>query len=92
MCFLCGPCQGGYKGSNREESRVQLGPLSTSATSWPIVPAPGDYEGGEFVGMMIDKGNRSTRRKPVPVLLCPPQISHDLAGREPGSPRWEVSD
>jgi hypothetical protein len=23
---------------------VQLGPLGTSATNWPIVPAPGDYE------------------------------------------------
>jgi hypothetical protein len=23
---------------------VQLGPLSTSATNWPAVPAPGDYE------------------------------------------------
>jgi hypothetical protein len=27
---------------------VQLGPFGTSATSWPIVPAPGDYyEDGE---------------------------------------------
>jgi hypothetical protein len=25
---------------------------------------------------MIGKGNRSTRRKPAPVLLCPPQIPH----------------
>jgi hypothetical protein len=38
----------------------QLGPLGTSATICPIVPAPGDYEGGEFGGMMIGKGNRST--------------------------------
>jgi hypothetical protein len=30
------------------------------------------------VGGMIGRGNRSTRRKPVPVPLCPPQISHDL--------------
>jgi hypothetical protein len=29
---------------------VQLGPLSTSATNWPIVPAPGDYDDGEFRG------------------------------------------
>jgi lysozyme family protein len=26
--------------------------------------------------MMIDRGNRSTRRKPAPVPLCPPQIPH----------------
>jgi hypothetical protein len=27
---------------------VQLGPLGTAATDWPIVPAPGDYDDGEF--------------------------------------------
>jgi hypothetical protein len=30
------------------------------------------------VGVMIDKGNRSTNRKPAAVPLCPPQIPHDL--------------
>jgi hypothetical protein len=24
-----------------------MGPLGTSATEWPIVPAPGDYDDGE---------------------------------------------
>jgi hypothetical protein len=24
---------------------VQLGPLGTAATDWPIVPAPSDYDG-----------------------------------------------
>jgi hypothetical protein len=52
-------------------------PLDTSATEWPIVPAPGDYDDGEFVGMKIGRGNRSTRRKPAPVPLCPPQIPLD---------------
>jgi hypothetical protein len=28
--------------------------------------------------MGIGRGNRSTRRKPAPVPLCPPQIPHDL--------------
>jgi hypothetical protein len=54
---------------------VQLGPLGTAATSRPIVPAPGDYDDGE-IGGMIGKGNRSTRRKPAPVPLCPPYTSH----------------
>jgi hypothetical protein len=27
---------------------VQLGPLGTAATDWPIVPAPGDYDDGKF--------------------------------------------
>jgi hypothetical protein len=53
----------------------QLGPLGTAATNRPLVPAPGDYDNGE-IGGMIGKGNRSTRRKPAPVPLCPPQISH----------------
>jgi hypothetical protein len=52
---------------------VQLGSLSTAATNRPIVPTPGDYDDGEIGGMMIGRGNRSTRRKPAPVPLCPPQ-------------------
>jgi hypothetical protein len=54
---------------------VHLGPLSTATTNRPIVPAPGDYDNGE-IGGMIGRGNRSTRRKPAPVPLCPPQTSH----------------
>jgi hypothetical protein len=49
---------------------VQLGPLGTAATNRPIVPAPGDYDDGE-IGGMIGRGNRRTRRKPAPMLLCP---------------------
>jgi hypothetical protein len=54
---------------------VQLGPLGTMATNRPIVPAPGDYDDGE-IGGMIGRGNQSTRRKPAPVPLCPPQTPH----------------
>jgi hypothetical protein len=54
---------------------MRLSPLGTSATNWPIVPAP---ECGALGGMRIGKGNRSTWRKPVLVPLCPPQIPHDL--------------
>jgi hypothetical protein len=53
-----------------------LGPLGTTATSRPIVPAPGDYDNGEICGMMIGRENRSTRRKPAPVPLCPPQTPY----------------
>jgi hypothetical protein len=56
---------------------VQLNPLGTAATIRPIVPAPGDYDDGEIGGMKIVRGNRSTRRKPAPAPLCPPQIPHD---------------
>jgi hypothetical protein len=41
---------------------VQLGPLGTAVTDWPIVPASGDYDGGEFGGMKIGRGNRSTKK------------------------------
>jgi hypothetical protein len=71
---------------------VQLGPLGMSATSWSIVRAPVDHEDGEFGGIMIGNGNRSTRRKLTPVPLRPPQIPHDLTGREPWPPQWEAND
>jgi hypothetical protein len=52
-----------------------LGPLGTEATNRPIVPAPGDYVDGK-IGGIIGRGNRSTRRKPAPMPLCPPQTPH----------------
>jgi hypothetical protein len=55
-------------------SGVQLGPLGTAATNVPLRPTPGDYD-GENDGM-IGRGNRSTRRKPAPMSLCPPQSPH----------------
>jgi hypothetical protein len=59
--------------------REILRPLGTSATIWPIVPAPDNNDDGcGAVGGMSGRGNRSTRRKPAPVPLCPPQIPHEL--------------
>jgi hypothetical protein len=55
---------------------VELGPLGTAATNRPVVPAPGDCDEGEISGMMIGRENWSTRRKPAPVPLCPPQNPH----------------
>jgi hypothetical protein len=54
---------------------VQLSPLRTAATNRFIVPAPGDYDDGEIGGMIVRR-NRSTRRKPAPMPLCPPQTAH----------------
>jgi hypothetical protein len=50
---------------------VQLGPFGTAATNRPIVSAPGDYD-----GEMISRGNRSTRRTPAQMPLCPPKTPH----------------
>jgi hypothetical protein len=65
------------------EGGIQLGPLDTTATNRPIVSAPGEYDDEEIGGMMIGMGNRSTRRKPAPLPLYPPEIPHTLPGREP---------
>jgi hypothetical protein len=53
-----------------------LGPLGTEASNRPIVPAPGEYDDREIGGMIIGRGNRSTQRKPAPMLLSPPQTTH----------------
>jgi hypothetical protein len=64
---------------------VRLSPFGTSATIWPIVPAPDDDdddddddEGGAGGGIRIGRGHRNTRIKPAPVPFCPPQIPYDL--------------
>jgi hypothetical protein len=37
-----------------------------------------DDQCGVICGMIIDRGNRSTLRKPAPVPLCSPQIPYDM--------------
>jgi hypothetical protein len=64
--------------------RVQLGPLGTAASNSLLWPAPGVYDDGEIGGMMIGMGNRSTRRKPVPVPLYSPQTPHTCPDANPG--------
>jgi hypothetical protein len=51
--------------------------VSTRQVGLLYVP-PGDYDAGEFDGIKIGRGNRSTRRKPAPAPLCPPQIPYDM--------------
>jgi hypothetical protein len=62
---------------------VQLAPLGTAATNWPIVPASGDCDDGE-IGGIIGRGNRSTRRKPTPAPLCPLQTPTCCPDANPG--------
>jgi hypothetical protein len=60
---------------------LRLSPLDTSATNWPMVPAPDgddDDECGAIGGIRIGRGTQSTRRKPALVPLCPPQITYYL--------------
>jgi hypothetical protein len=60
---------------------------TAAATDWPIVPAPGDYDYGEFGGMKIGRGNRSTQRKPAQAPHCPPQIPLDQTRDRTRAPR-----
>jgi hypothetical protein len=57
--------------------------LGSGNTIWPIVSASDDDDDDDECeavgGMRIGRGNRSTRRKSVPLPLCPPQIPRDLA-------------
>jgi hypothetical protein len=46
-----------------------------------------DDECGAVGGMRIGRGNRSTRRKPTPVPVCPLQIPHDLTSAR----SWRLS-
>jgi hypothetical protein len=57
---------------------VRLSLIGTSATNWPVVPAPDDTGYEAFGGMRIGRRNCSTGRKSAPVSLCPPEIPHDL--------------
>jgi hypothetical protein len=56
--------------------RLIVSPLGTSATVGYCTMIDDDY--GAVGGMRIGRGNRSTRRKPAPVPLCPSKIPHDL--------------
>jgi hypothetical protein len=53
--------------------------LGTAATSGLLYkPQMIDEDDcGAIGGMKIGRGNLSTRRKPAPAPLCPPQIPHD---------------
>jgi hypothetical protein len=60
-------------------SGVGLSPLGTAAT-FGLLYQPQTIDDGDcgvIVGIKTGKGSRSTRRKPAPVPLYPPQIPHD---------------
>jgi hypothetical protein len=61
-------------------SGVRLSPLGPITTTGLLYQPQmiDDGECGAIGGMEIGKGNRSTRRKPAPAPLVPPQMPHDL--------------
>jgi hypothetical protein len=68
---------------------VQLGPLGTAAINRAIVPAPGDYDGGEIGGMMMGTGNRSTRSAALSTTspTCCPDENPGRRGGKPATNR-----
>jgi hypothetical protein len=60
-------------------SGVRLSLLGTADTTGLLYQPQmiDDGDCGEIFEMKICRGNRSTRRKPAPPPLCPPQIPHD---------------
>jgi hypothetical protein len=56
-----------------------VSPLGTAATSGLLYKPQmiDENDCGAVGGMKIGRGNRSTRRKPTPAPLYPPQIPHD---------------
>jgi hypothetical protein len=71
---------------------VRLSPTGTAATVGLLYQSRMIDDYGAVGGIRIGRGNRSTRRKPAPVPLCPPQILHDLTWNRTraaavGSPR-----
>jgi hypothetical protein len=67
-----------------------LGTAATSGLVYKLQMIDED-DCGAIDGMKIGRGNRSTRRKPAPAPLCPPQIPYDQTlaptpGRRGGKP------
>jgi hypothetical protein len=62
--------------------RVQPSATIAEATKCPIVPAPDDDDDDDEqcgkIGGILGRINRSIRRRPATMPLCPPQIPHAL--------------
>jgi hypothetical protein len=79
-CRIGGSHNGGYKEFYLLGYKIKLnlcgGTLCTAATTSLLYQPRMMGDGGKKIG----RGNRSTRRKPAPAPLCPPQIPHDFLG------------
>jgi hypothetical protein len=66
-----------FNSHSGEGGGVHTGSTRHVGYFWPIVPTMSDCQDPEFGGMKIGGENQSTRRKPTPKPLCPPQIPLD---------------
>jgi hypothetical protein len=69
-----------------------LSPLGTAATTGLLYQPQmiDDGECGAIGRMKIGRGNRSTRRKPAPAPLCPPQIPYDQTRARTRAAAWAM--
>jgi hypothetical protein len=70
---------------------MRLSPLGSAATTGLLYQPQmiHDDECGPVGGMRIGRGNRSTRRKPAPGPLCPPDLGR--RGEKPATNRLSYS-
>jgi hypothetical protein len=64
--------------------RQMIGEGHCGAIGGPIVACPGDYDNGEFGGMKIGRGNRSTRRTRPSTTLSTTNPTWPDLGSNPG--------
>lgn len=66
--------------------------LGTLDASWPIAPNSDDRRKNRtFAERQLAGGNWQTRRKPVPLPLCPQKILHELSGIEHEPSKWHTN-
>jgi hypothetical protein len=61
-----------------------MGPLGTAATNWRIVPAPGDYDDGEFGGMKVGRNPKYSEKTYHSATLSTTNPTWPDPGSNPG--------
>jgi hypothetical protein len=71
---------------------VQMGPLGTLATEWPIVPAPGVYDYDYLVEWRLTGETEILGENLLQRHFVHHKSHLTRPGLEAGPPRWDASD